>query len=261
MCLRIFIFLLVLVVGLGCQKRKASPVSTSIPDAVEMQGAVHEDPNGLSPALYFIPILNAMKTDCADADLKPIKNIQGQIIVHVCDSDYKLCLKHGTCLVSEKRGMRIINFTTRRGKIPLFSDKIKKECPYGLGMKDICLDPYYTIAGDLNFYKLGDVIYIPSARGVLLPNGDVHDGYFVIRDSGSNLKSDKRFDFFTGFDRDDDISNTFKKLGLDDKANRFKYEKVSDQIAKKVRTKRNYPKLNKKQISEANATLKKAMTK
>lgn len=257
--LRVLIFFALLVVGLGCQKRKGTPVLVTTPDLAETQGRINEDPNGLAPTIYFIPILNAKKTDCPENSLQPIKNIQGQTIAKVCDEDYKICVKQGTCLVSETRGMRIINFTTRRGKIPLFSDKIKKECPYGLGMKDICLDPYFTVAGDLNFHKLGDVIYVPSARGIQLPNGETHDGYFIVRDSGSNLKSEKRFDFFTGFDRDDDIANVFKKLGLDDKENRFKHETVSETIAAKVRAKRNYPKLNKKQILEANAFMKQAM--
>lgn len=260
--LRLFIFLLVIVVGLGCQKRKASAVMRAgQPDVTQEQANIIEDPNGLSPAIYFIPILDVKRVECRDDEKQPIKNIQGQTITQVCEADYRLCVKQGTCLLNEPRGMRIINFTTRRGKIPLFSDKIKKECPYGLGIKDVCLDPYYTIAGDMKFHKLGDVIYVPTARGMQLPNGDTHDGYFVIRDSGSNLKSDKRFDFFTGFDHDTEASNVFKKMGLDNKENRFKYEKAPESIAAKVRAKRNYPKLNRKQLAEANVFIKKTMSK
>lgn len=262
--LRLFILSLLFVVGIGCQKRKAAPVlRTSQTEVTQEQANIVEDQNGLSPALYFIPILDIKRvdTDCRENEKQPIKNIQGQTITQVCESDYRVCVKQGTCMLNEPRGMRIINFTTRRGKIPLFSDKIKKECPYGLGFKDACLDPYYTVAADLKFHKLGEVIFVPTVRGMKLSNGDTHDGYFVIRDSGSNLKSEKRFDFFTGFDHDTEVSNVFKKMGLDNKENRFKYEKAPESIAAKVRAKRNYPKLNRKQIAEANVFIKKAMGK
>jgi len=231
------------------------------PDVVQEQRHVNEDPNGIAPTIYFVPILNVKKAECRGEDLKQIKNVKGETIARVCDSDYKVCVQQGTCLLSETGGIRIVNFTTRRGKVPAFSKNIKKECPYGLGEKDICLDPYYTVAADLNFHKLGDVIFVSSVRGLQLPNGETHDGYFIVRDSGSGVKSETRFDFFTGFDSDAETSNVFKKLGLDDKANRFKHQKASDDIATKVRTKRNYPKINKKQLAEANAFIKSAMAK
>lgn len=263
--LKLFIFALVIIVGIGCQKRKAAPVLRANAPEVNQEQAhiILEDPNGLSPALYFIPILDVKRVDvdCRDNEKQPIKNIQGQTITEVCESDYRMCVKQGTCMLNEARGMRIINFATRRGKVSLVSDKIKKECPYGLGFKDVCLDPYYTVAADLKFHKLGDVIYVPSARGTKLPNGDTHEGYFIVRDSGSNLKSEKRFDFFTGFDHDTDASNIFKKIGLDTSENRFKYEKAPEAIAAKIRTKRNYPKLNRKQIAEANIIIKRTMSK
>ena len=60
----------------------------------------------------------------------------------------------------------------------------------------MCLDPYYSVAADLDIYKLGTVVYVPSFVGVLLPSGVNHDGYFVVRDSGSSIKGYGRFDFF-----------------------------------------------------------------
>jgi hypothetical protein len=262
MLVRGLVFISIVLIGLGCQKRKAAPIYIDTPKAIPQEkNQIIEDVNGLAPTIYFVPILNVKNLDCKGEPVQPIKNIQGKTISEVCDTDYKACVQQGTCLLNEAAGMRIINFTTRRGKIPLFSDKIKKECPFGLGLKNICLDPYYTAAGDLNFHKLGDVIFVPSARGLKLPTGETHDGYFVVRDSGSNLKSEKRFDFFTGFDKDTEVSNVFKILGLDDKENRFKYEKVSEDIAAKVRMKRNYPKINRKQQQQAADFFKKVMQK
>lgn len=248
-----------IVTGMACQKRKAAPVNVSAPNVVAEQGHVNEDPNGLAPTIYFVPILNAKKMECQGGEVKSIKNAKGQTIARVCESDYRICVQQGTCLLNEQGGLRIVNFTTRRGDVPTFSENIKKECPYGLGAKDVCLDPYYTVAADLKFHKLGDVIFVPSVRGVHLPNGETHDGYFIVRDSGAGVKTEKRFDFFTGFDHNTDASNVFKKLGLDEKGNRFKYEKAPEDIAAKVRAKRNYPKINKKQLAEANADIKRAM--
>lgn len=259
----LFIYLFLFVGLTSCQKRKAAPIivkqEVEIPPLPVEKKDLIEDPNGIVPLLYFVPVLNVIDRDCGDEKREPIKNIRGQTLVEVCESDFKLCLSQGTCLLNEKGGMRMINFTTRRGKVPLFTDKIKKECPYGLGLKDICLDPYYTVAADLNFHKLGDVIFVPSVRGITLPNGDIHDGYFVVRDSGSNLKEDVRFDFFTGFEDIKSENNVFRKLGLYTKDNRFRFQKVTDENATKVRVKRNYPKLTKKQVAEASSFFKKAM--
>ncbi|MBL7545701.1 MAG: hypothetical protein JNL11_17915 [Bdellovibrionaceae bacterium] len=262
--LRFFlIFFSVCILLISCQKRKAAAVfvkpEIEAAKSEEKKNKV-EDPNGIVPALYYIPILNVKRLNCQGQRKESIKNIRGQTLAEVCESDYKTCIDQGACLLNEKGGLRMINFAARRGKAPLFSDKIKKECPFGLGMKDICLDPYYTVAGDLNFHKLGDVIFIPSVRGVALPNGETHDGYFVVRDSGVNLKSGARFDFFTGFDDIKDEGNVFRRLGLDNKENRFRFEKVSGEYATQVRVKHNYPKLNKKRLREASKVLKKSMT-
>lgn len=35
----------------------------------------------------------------------------------------------------------------------------------------MCLDPYFTVAADLNFYKLGDVIFVPQFVGEVMPDG------------------------------------------------------------------------------------------
>lgn len=256
---------LVFLIATACQKRKADPLIVDIPAATPKQqqqaevGKIVEDEKGISPNLYYVPLVNVKKLECGNEKLQPIKNIQGDTIAQMCDSDYKICVEQGTCLLNEKAGLRMINFTTRRGKIPLFSDKIKKDCPYGLGLKDVCLDPYFTISADLEFYKLGEVIFIPSVRGMSLPNGETHDGYFIVRDSSSSLKSEKKFDFFTGFEPSTDEHNVFNKLGLGDKKNKFKVEKVPDDIAAKVRLKRNYPKINRQQMLKASEFLSAAV--
>ena len=143
---RFVLLFFVLLNSLACQKRKGDAVVIDVPVAASKSssktiGKIIEDKNGIAPSLYFVPILNLKNIECGADQLQPIKNIQGDTIAQMCDADYKVCIEQGTCLLSDKAGLRMINFTTRRGKIPLFSNKIKKECPYGLGLKDICLDP------------------------------------------------------------------------------------------------------------------------
>jgi 3D (Asp-Asp-Asp) domain-containing protein len=66
----------------------------------------------------------------------------------------------------------------------------------GLGAKPYGLVPYRTIAVKRNRLKLGTVLYIPSARGLKLPNGHKHDGYFFVADTGALQTS--QIDLYTG---------------------------------------------------------------
>jgi 3D (Asp-Asp-Asp) domain-containing protein len=66
----------------------------------------------------------------------------------------------------------------------------------GLGAKAYGLVPYRTIAVKADRLKLGTVVYIPAARGLKLPNGKKHDGYFLVADFGA--MGDNQIDLYTG---------------------------------------------------------------
>lgn len=66
----------------------------------------------------------------------------------------------------------------------------------GLGAKTYGLVPYRTLAVRADGMKLGTVIYIPAARGLKLPNGKKHDGYFFVADTGAMQSS--QVDLYTG---------------------------------------------------------------
>jgi 3D (Asp-Asp-Asp) domain-containing protein len=66
----------------------------------------------------------------------------------------------------------------------------------GLGAKSYGLVPYRTIAVKSGGLKLGTVVYIPAARGLKLPNGKKHDGYFFVADIGA--MGDNQIDLYTG---------------------------------------------------------------
>lgn len=73
--------------------------------------------------------------------------------------------------------------------------------PFGEGTGDFDLVPYRTIAVDPGSLTFGSVLYIPSARGVMvtLPDGRqiVHDGYFFAADTGGAIKQ-AHIDVFCG---------------------------------------------------------------
>jgi 3D (Asp-Asp-Asp) domain-containing protein len=66
----------------------------------------------------------------------------------------------------------------------------------GLGAKSYGLVPYRTVAVKASGMKLGTVLYIPAARGLKLPNGKKHDGYFFVADIGA--MGDRQIDLYTG---------------------------------------------------------------
>jgi 3D (Asp-Asp-Asp) domain-containing protein len=55
----------------------------------------------------------------------------------------------------------------------------------GLGAKTYGLVPYRTVAVRQDGLPLGTVLFIPAARGLKLPGGRKHDGYFFVADIGA----------------------------------------------------------------------------
>ena len=76
--------------------------------------------------------------------------------------------------------------------------------------------------------------------GLILPDGTVHDGHFVIRDEGGAIKGYGRFDFFTGYSlsRSD---NPLARLGFGDKQTNVSYSVVDGEEAGEVLKMRNFP--------------------
>ena len=59
-----------------------------------------------------------------------------------------------------------------------------------------------------------DVLYIPKADGIILPDGTVHNGIFEVRDTGGAFRNQKklRVDMFVGLQRDE--ANVFAQAGF-----------------------------------------------
>jgi 3D (Asp-Asp-Asp) domain-containing protein len=71
------------------------------------------------------------------------------------------------------------------------------DAPYGIGAMGVPLIPFRSVAVDRRRIPLGSLLYIPAARGILLPGGEVHDGVFFATDVGSAITG-YHLDFFLG---------------------------------------------------------------
>ncbi len=195
----------------------------------------------LSPTIYYRPVINLQKENCSSNDLHDLKDKQGGTLVTMCEASYKKCFIQGSCLVINHGKQRSIGYGGKRKGVVTFEEIASGDCPYGRGVQDICLDPYFTVAADLSIYKAGDVIYVPKLVGLKLPDGETHDGYLIIRDEGGGVKGATRFDFFTGYLNYNDKRNVMAKLGLGDPANSIDFQLASPVMAQKIRQNRLYP--------------------
>jgi 3D (Asp-Asp-Asp) domain-containing protein len=71
------------------------------------------------------------------------------------------------------------------------------KAPYGLGSRNNPLVPFRSIATDPKVIPYGTILFIAKAAGAKLPDGTVHDGYFMAADCGGGIKGN-RLDLFTG---------------------------------------------------------------
>jgi 3D (Asp-Asp-Asp) domain-containing protein len=229
------------ITGFGCAGResKSNDRKSGYVPLSEAEAKVYT-----TPTIYYVPQYDLTKQACSASERTPLKDKHDVTLFEICPQTYSSCLMQGTCSLKNGQGEFLVNVAGRSadGK-QRFSRVGNKVCRYGYGAKrNICLDPFHSIAADLSIYQLGQVIYIPSLVGVNLPDGTRHDGYFIVRDSGGAIKGYGRFDFFTGF-WSNIRSNPFAKVGLSDKSTHPQYYVLDDSEASEILKKRNYPEL------------------
>lgn len=205
---------------------------------------------GLTPTIYYKPTIHYNKTQCSQSSLRDLLSPEGYTFETLCEADYKQCLLQGACFV-EKDGLTTsYNYHSTKDSLPRFIKVDLEKCPYGYGVQSSCLDPYFSAAADLRFHSFGEAIFIPRLVGAMMPNGEIHDGFVIIRDSGSSILGENRFDFFTGFLDHLQKDNTMARLGFGDPKNRFEYRKATPEEAAAARERRHFPGL-KKELLEA----------
>lgn len=203
----------------------------------------------ISSTIYFISDFSQQDliacSPLIDVLIKKNKTTNSRI--KMCKKIYDKCLLQGTCLVQMNGQRTMLNYHKKTEGLVQFQIVNTDVCPYGLGdssdgqktYKVMCLDPFKSVAADLSKYPLGTVIYIADVVGLHLPNGEIHDGYFVVRDSGGDIDGFGRFDFFTGF-VPTGKNNVFSNLGLGGEAN-FEYKVVTGSEAERVLNQTRFP--------------------
>lgn len=161
----------------------------------------------LRPTFYWV----ALEKDDGSQKSVPLKNMSGDVIARVSPKFHKDIRLEGTGRLLDGR---VINFD---GRVPLAGggQEIRwtfcgREAPYGYGLDRRILVPFRSLAVDPTVVPMDSKIYIPKAKGIPLPDGTIHDGYFQAVDIGDAIKS-KRIDVFTSFG---DQSAVFEKNGM-----------------------------------------------
>lgn len=199
----------------------------------------------VTPTVYFIAIVNEDAPSCEPNEMVSLHGLNGKPLVKVCPRTRGFCAQQGSCIIKRDNKWTTYN-VVKSNRYAVVTD----ECIYGYGVKGICLDPFYSVAADMDIYDEGDVIFLPALRGQILPNGQRHDGYLIVRDRGHGVKGKGRFDFFTGSMNWKHAANPFVRLRLNDRTTDLDYQKVSGGLAQRVRLKRGYPKLPTKGLVE-----------
>jgi hypothetical protein len=195
----------------------------------------------ITPTIYFKALFHEANDHCAEIDRKPLLSRDGKELIRLCPEAIAGCSLQGSCMVIKDGQMRSFNFHTRLNGADRFFEFETSECPYGLGVQSICLDPFYTVAADLEIYKPGTVIFMPDLVGLELPGKRKHDGFLIVRDRGGGIKGKGRFDFFTGYYHWRNQKNPFRRLELQSKETDLKFFVVNSRSAEKLRQKRGYP--------------------
>lgn len=142
-----------------------------------------------------------------------IKDADGNIIATVCTRFYKELLMQGSGILKDRgEGKLTLNYDHKAGPGDYRFRLITNHCSRGEGVEHgLCLIPYHTIAADLSIYNVGDIIFIKRVKGIRLPDGSAHEGFFVVRDTGGAFEGvgNKRVDLFA-----DDKKQTFLDHGF-----------------------------------------------
>jgi len=171
----------------------------------------------VSPTTYFIA--DEAKVSCSGKyagvnyvgdEKSEVMNPSGELIAEVCTRFFKVLSMEGTGRLKDRgNGSLTVNWAGD------YRFRIMEKCIFGEGVQvDLCLIPYHTIAADLESHELGSVIFIPKAKGLMLPDGRIHNGLFLVRDTGGAFRGRgfNRIDLFVGNQNDE--NNIFIKAGM-----------------------------------------------
>lgn len=138
------------------------------------------------------------------AEKTVIRDVQGAAIATVCTRFSKVLNMEGSGILSDRgAGELTVNYAAKVGAEIRY--RAITRCHYGEGVRpNLCLLPYHTVAADNKVHKIDEILFIPKAEGLRLPDGSLHDGFFIVRDTGKAFVNvgPSRVDLFTGVDPD-----------------------------------------------------------
>ncbi len=174
--------------------------SDPIPDGFVLSG-------NYKPTFYWV----GMEQPSNAPRNKPLYGMDESVLVWVTERFWRKIRLEGTGRMLDGR---VLNFGAWRnlpggGRDILFRE-VDPYSPYGYGYEDRPLVPFRSIAVDPRKIPLDTEIYIPQARGAVLPDGAIHNGYFKAVDVGQAIQ-ELRIDVFTAFG---DQSRVFRANGL-----------------------------------------------
>lgn len=239
---KLIILTLISLLFIGCIKekskpKKSKPTTRSTPDRSETNHrdtAPDQIPTrvlvrqadtkalpSLQPTTYFIA--REENESCRGkyrdiiyngSERTELRDVDGEVLAEVCTRFYKILLMEGTAVLRDRGlGEFTLNYARKVEGTHRFREMDK--CVYGEGVqRNLCLIPFHTLAADQKAYNVGDVVFMPAAVDLVLPDGSLHDGFFLVRDTGSAF-TDKglvRVDMFVGFQTDHD--NVFLNAGF-----------------------------------------------
>ncbi len=161
----------------------------------------------LFPSFYWI----ALEQNDDEPRTEPLRDMSDNVMYYVSAKYLKELKMEGTGKLLDGR---CINYHDRvlkpDGKKEIRWRWCGPEAPYGYGKDNIPLVPFRSAAVDPTVIPIGSRLYIPAAKGIKLPDGSTHDGYFGAVDIGDMIKN-KKIDLFTSYG---DQSEVFERGGL-----------------------------------------------
>lgn len=165
---------------------------------------------------YYTPQFNSILNGI------PLRDVSGNAVSKSLNlKDWCSCAMEGSCSVDGE----LFNFvkTTRSHYVdcspfyrhrPSGFAKFKKiNAKYGLGVDNIPLIPFKSIAVDKRVIPINSKVFIPEAKGIFYEfEGKIleHDGFFYAHDTGGLIKNN-HIDFFIGLVEDNaSLKNPFK---------------------------------------------------
>lgn len=209
--MRVLLFLLAL--SWGSETKAAVPDVISADDLTKLQSIL--------PTMYYTPTESSVncrggygQNTYRGDETATIRTPQGEVIATVCKRFERTLLMEGSAILNDRgHGEISVNYGGLINGEHRYN--YLDRCKFGEGVrKNLCLLPYHTIAADNRIHKVNEIIFIPAAKGILLPDGTTHEGFFIVRDTGGAFQGigAQRIDLFTG--TDPDFENAFQKAGF-----------------------------------------------